>query len=86
MNSKTTRKVIRELAEKYKLNFDQAFKIAESQFLFVADRMKAGDKETLTFFNVRLKKWGMFGVKPGRKNFFKRLYEKRKETDLQDQD
>ena len=47
--------------------------IAEAPFKFFVQIASEGDKKTTTFDSVRIIKWGLFSVKEGRKQFFKRL-------------
>ena len=79
MRTKRTREFIDEVAKNNNLRTDEATEIVESFFRFTAEAMADGNKNTMEFDQIRLMKWGVFKVKEGRKNFFKRLKEKQDE-------
>lgn len=81
MKSKRTRTHLEYLARKYGIELSQAEEIAEAPFRFLFKVMAAGDKENLKFDSVRIIKWGLFSVKEGRKEFFKKLKNVNKRTD-----
>ncbi len=77
MRSKRTKTHLENLAKKYGLRLSQVEEIAESPFKFFAQIASEGDKENLIFDSVRIIKWGLFSVKEGRKEFFKKLKDDR---------
>lgn len=73
MRSQKVKKLLKKIAEKEGITFEQMKEIAEAPFRFTAKKIAEGDKKTLTFFNVRIMKFGIFAVKQGRREFFKKI-------------
>jgi len=81
MRSKRTKNHLEYLAKKYGLKVSQVEEIVEAPFRFFVQIAGEGDKEKLRFDSVRIIKWGLFSVKEGRKEFFKKLRDDRKKTE-----
>jgi len=81
MRSKRTRTHLENLARKYELRLSQVEEIVESPFKFFVKIAGEGDKENLKFGSVRIIKWGLFSVKEGRKEYFKKIADDRKTSD-----
>lgn len=73
MRSKKTRTHLENLAKKHGLRLSQVEEIVEAPFRFFVQVASEGNKEKLNFGSVRIIKWGLFSVKEGRKEYFKRL-------------
>ena len=73
MRSKRTKEHLEKLSKKYGIRISQAQEIVEAPFRFFVQIASEGDKKTLRFDSVRIIKWGLFSVKEGRKEFFKKL-------------
>jgi len=73
MRTKRTRGYIVETAKEFELNASQVQEVAESMFRFTADVMGEGNRVLLDFHEIRLMKWGVFKVKPGRRKHFERI-------------
>jgi len=71
MNSRRSRNIIREIAEKEDLSVKQVNEITGSFFSFTAQQMSKGDRKSLIFDTIRLFKFGVFRVKEGRKRYLK---------------
>ena len=81
MRTRKNKLRIAEIAKQHNITYDQAEEIIESVFRFTADTMKEGNKQTLDFSHVRIIKWGVFKVKPGRREFLKRLRDEKSTRD-----
>ena len=68
MRSRRTRQLIREIAQKEGLTIKQVDEIVFSFFRFTSKAMGEGDRQNLEFDQIRLLKFGVFKVKPGRRN------------------
>lgn len=64
-----------KLAKKNHISFSQAEEIAEAPFRFFLKISAEADRENLIFDSVRILKWGVFGVKKGRLEHFKKIME-----------
>ena len=73
MRSRRTRLLIRRIAEKENLTIKQVEEIVFSFFRFTSKCMSEGDRKNLIFDHIRLFKFGVFKVKPGRVNREKRI-------------
>jgi len=80
MRSKTTKTHLEQLAKKYGLRLSQVEEIVEAPFKFFVQIAKEGNKEKLEFDSVRIIKWGLFSVKKGRKEFFKKIRDDREKN------
>ena len=54
------------------INFNHAKDITDSVFEFIAETMKKGDRKNYKYENVRVLNFGIFGVKEGRKEYYKK--------------
>jgi nucleoid DNA-binding protein len=61
-----------QIAENENCNYEDAREITDTIFDFVAKTMKAGDRENYQYENVRVFNFGIFGVKQGRVNYYKK--------------
>lgn len=73
MRSKRTKTHLEELAKKYGITTSQMEEIAEAPFRFFVEVASEGNRRTMTFHSVRIIKWGLFSVKEGRKEHFKKI-------------
>jgi len=73
MRTKRTKGYIVETSKETGVSPPQVQEVAESMFRFTAEVMSKGNKQLLDFDEVRLMKWGVFKVRPGRKKHFERL-------------
>lgn len=78
MNSFFSKKLRKKFSVKYNISVEEIKLITESPFLFTANIIKNGDKETLKFKNIRILKFCSFVVKPGRLETLKKMNIKRK--------
>ena len=69
-----------EVAIEHGVRPSQVKEVADSMFDFVAEVMSEGDRERLDFPEIRLMKWGVFKVKPGRKKHFKKIQDAGNQT------
>ncbi len=76
MRSSRTRGIVKRIAEKEGLSVKQVEDIVYSFFRYTSKRMKEGNKVTHEFKTIRLFKFGMFKVKPGRIKHLKIIHEK----------
>jgi nucleoid DNA-binding protein len=67
MKSKRSKARIRQIAEQENLTLRQVEEIVNSPFKFVAKMMPKGDKYSIDFPQIRIFKFGVFHLKPGRK-------------------
>ena len=73
MRTKRTKKYMDETATEHGVRPSEVKEVADSMFDFVAEVMSEGDRERLDFPEIRLMKWGVFKVKPGRRKHFKKI-------------
>lgn len=73
MRSKRTKVHLEKLSKKYKIKFSQMEEIVESPFKFFIKVAAEGDRENMIFDSVRIIGWGLFSVKEGRKEHFKKI-------------
>ena len=73
MRSKRTKTHLEELAKKYNITVSQMEEIAEAPFRFFVEVASEGNRRTMVFHSVRIIKWGLFSVKEGRKEHFKKI-------------
>ena len=73
MRSSRTRNLIRKIAQDEDLTIKQVEEIVYSFFRFTSKSMGEGDRKNLVFDQIRLFKFGVFRVKPGRLNREKRI-------------
>lgn len=73
MRSKRTKDRIDKLSKKYKVSSSQVQEVVESPFRFFIKIANEGDKENFIFHSLRIMNWGLFSVKKGRIEFFKKL-------------
>lgn len=76
MKSLEMRKYYKQIAEQEGLTVDEVQLIACSPFHLVNRVMRRADKKKLQFENIRVINFGIFGVKQGRKEHFRRKYER----------
>lgn len=82
MRTKRTKGYINETADEHGIRPNQVKEIADSMFDFVAEVMAQGERESLNFPEIRLMKWGVFKVKPGRRKHFERINKQKKKNSL----
>lgn len=80
MRTKRTKGYIEETAQEHGVRVSQVKDVADSMFEFVAEIMSEGDRKSLNFAEIRLMKWGVFKVKPGRRKHFEKINEGNKGT------
>jgi len=71
---------MQETATEHGVRPSQVKEVADSMFDFVAEVMSEGDRKRLDFPEIRLMKWGVFKVKPGRKKHFKKIRDEKTDT------
>jgi len=67
-------------AQEHGVKLSQVKEVADSMFDFVAEVMSEGDRERLDFPEIRLMKWGVFKVKPGRRKHFKKINDEKENS------
>jgi hypothetical protein len=73
MRSRRTKTHLEELARKYNIKVSQMEEIAEAPFRFFVQIASEGDREQMNFDSVRIMGFGLFSVKEGRKQHFKKI-------------
>lgn len=64
------------LADHEECNYNDAKEIIDSVFGFVRETMKEGDRKNYEYKNVRIFNLGLFAVKKGKVNYYKRKDQK----------
>ena len=72
MNTFNSRQLAIQLAENEDCNYETARQITDTVFEFVTQTMKGGDRDNYLYENVRILNFGIFGVKQGRIDYFKK--------------
>ncbi len=77
MKSSNTQTIIKEIARENGLTEREMYDIVNAPFDFLALTMKNADRENLDFPTVRIKYFATFFCSDERKNYYKRLKERR---------
>lgn len=73
MRSKKTEEHLVKLAKKHGITLSQMREIAEAPFRLLLKVTAESDRENLIFDSLRIINWGLFSVKKGRLEHFKKI-------------
>lgn len=73
MRSKKTEEHLVRIAKKYNISVNQMREIAEAPFRLLLKITSESDRDNLIFDSLRIINWGVFAVKKGRLEHFKKL-------------
>ena len=74
MNSDLSKSLIKSLAKKFNVPFEEVKKAVTAQFLATSKAFKEGNRKELIYKTIYLPKFGTFKVKEGRKRYLKEVY------------
>lgn len=72
MSTFNSKQLATQITEHEDCNFKDIREVADSIFGFVASTIKSGDRENYEYKNIRIQNFGIFGVKKGRIDYYKK--------------